>query len=113
MVLAVNELLEHSNCTLTNTPYTWYTSNIIVLTWSIIHGKEHPLDLWVMSELDGEKFGEFPRKLEGIIGWPVMEEYACLMAGLFDLIDRFAGISEKMDPVHVGAVTFSLTPVML
>ena len=112
VVLAVNELLEHLNCTLTNTSYAWYMSNIMVLIWFIIHGKEYPLDLRVVPEFDREKFGEFSRKLEGIIGRPVTEEHVCLMAKLFDFTNKFAGINEKVDPVHAEAVTFSLISVM-
>lgn len=112
VVLAVNELLEKLQCTLTNTSYSWYMSNIMVLIWFIIHDKEYPLDVRVMPEFNQEIYGEFSRKLEGIIGRPVTEENICLMAKMFDFTNKFAGLNENIDLVHAESVTFSLITAM-
>lgn len=112
VVMAVDELLEDLNCTLTNTSYGWYMSNIMVLIWFIIHDKEYPLDVQIVPEFDQEKFGKFSKKLEGIIGRPVTEDHICLMAKLFDFTNKFAGKNEKVDLVHAEAVTFSLITEM-
>ncbi|MEG0688895.1 MAG: PTS sugar transporter subunit IIA [Hungatella sp.] len=112
VVLCVDKLLESLQCTLTNTSYAWYMSNIMVLIWFIIHEKEYPLDLSLVPEFDREKFGEFSKQLEQIIKRPISENHVCLMAKLFDFTNKFAGLNETVDPVHAETVTFSLIAAM-
>ena len=112
VVLAVDELLDDLGCTLTNTSYAWYMSNIMVVIWFIIHRKEYPLDISVVPEFDRGKFAAFSEKLSEILGMEVGESYIRIMAKLYDFTNKFAGLHGEVDPVYAESVTFSLISVM-
>ena len=112
VVMAVDELLEALGCTLTSSSYLWYMSNIVVLVWFILHEKEYPLDITVVPEFDREIYDHFARKLENIIGRPVLEEHICMMARMYDFTNKMAGGNADVDPVHAQSVTFSLISAM-
>lgn len=112
VVLAVDKLLDDLGCTLTNTSYAWYMSNIMVVIWFIIHEKEYPLDVSVVPDFDRAKFEEFSVKLTEILGRQVSESYIRIMAKLFDFTNKFAGLHEDVDPVYAESLTFSLISVM-
>ncbi len=112
VVMSVDVLLEKLKCTLTSSSYLWYMSNIVVLVWYILHGKEYPLDLTVLPEFDRQPYKEFGAELEVIIGRPVLEQHLCMMAKMLDFTNKMAGGSVDVDPVHAEAVTFSLISAM-
>ena len=64
--MAVDGLLEGLGCTLTTNSYLWYMSNVLVIVWCIIHGKDHPLEVPEEPGYDQEIFGRFKERLEKI-----------------------------------------------
>ena len=112
VVMAVDDLLEELQCTLTSSSYLWYMSNVVVLVWYILHGKVYPLDITVAPDFNREAFGRFGKRLEEIIGREVSEEHIRMMAKMFDFTNKIAGGNADVDPVQAEAVTFSLISAM-
>lgn len=112
VVMAVDSLLEELGCTLTSSSYLWYMSNVMVLVWFILHGKEYPLDITVAPDYDREIYERFGEKLEAVIGKPVSVEHVVMMAKMFDFTNKMAGGKAEVDPVHAQEVTFSLISAM-
>lgn len=115
VIMAVDGLLEELGCTLTTNSYLWYMSNVLVIVWCIIHGKDHPLEVPKEPGYDQEIFGRFKEKLEKIIGMQLSARHLAMIARMLDYTNKISG--EKVDtvdvdPVYVQMLTYDLVAAM-
>ncbi len=107
----IDELLENMNCILTDDSYKWYVSNIFVVIWFILKGKENPLELTISSySCDG--YNEFIEKLEKVINMKIDNRKQKVLIRLLNYINKDAGLDEDIDLIYIETIVSNLIASM-
>lgn len=107
VILCVDEMLEANRLTLTDDSYKWYLSNVIVLVWFIINGKEYPLAASTPVET-AEDNSAFITNLAEIIGHRISEKNARILKRFLNCTNQFAHLYSDMDLVDAEGTVYAL-----
>lgn len=107
----IDELLESMNCILTDDSYKWYVSNIFVVIWFILKGKENPLELTI-SNYSCDSYHEFITGLEKIINMKIEDKKQKVLIRLLNYINKDAGLDGDIDLIYIETIVSNLIASM-
>ncbi|MGG7143057.1 BglG family transcription antiterminator [Clostridium nigeriense] len=107
----IDELLEEMNCILTEDSYKWYVSNIFVVIWFVLKGKENPLESTI-SMYNSHKYDEYIKKLEEIINIKIDRKKQKVLIRLLNYINKNAGLDGDIDLIFIETIVANLITTM-
>ncbi|WP_411170138.1 BglG family transcription antiterminator [Clostridium sp. MB05] len=107
----IDDLLENMNCILTDDAYKWYVSNILVVIWFILKGKENPLESTIKNQYS-DIYDNFIIDLEAIIKIKISHKKQKVLIRLINYINKDVGLDGDMDLIYIETIVSHLIEAM-
>lgn len=107
----IDKLLENMNCILADEVYKWYVSNVFVVIWFILKGKENPLESTINNHYS-DRYDDFISDLEAIIKIKIDKKKRKILIRLINYINNDVGLDGDIDLIYIETMVSSLIEAM-